>query len=89
MALGARSLDVLKCVLGQYALPFGIGAGSGVALAAAAVKVVRNILFGFIPFDAVSFGAGLLLFGAVALAASIVPARRALRIEPASALRCE
>jgi len=89
MALGARSLDVLECVLGQYALPFGIGAGAGVALAAAAAKVVRNILFGFIPFDPVSFGAGLLLFGAVALAASIVPARRALRIEPASALRYE
>ena len=89
MALGARGLDVLQCVLGQYALPFGIGAVLGVALAAAAAKVVRNILFGFIPFDLVSFGAGLLLFGAVALAASIAPARRALRIDPASALRYE
>jgi predicted permease len=89
MAMGARRLDILQCVLGQYALPFGIGAGLGVALAAAAAKVVRNILFGFIPFDLVSFGAGLLLFGAVALAASIAPVRRALRIDPASALRYE
>ncbi|MBZ5617358.1 MAG: hypothetical protein LAQ69_01305 [Acidobacteriia bacterium] len=63
------------------------GAGLGVALAAAAAKEVRNILFGFIPFDLVSFGAGLLLFGAVALAASIAPVRRALRIDPSSALR--
>ncbi len=89
MALGARGLDVLRSVLGQYALPFGIGALLGVALAAAAAKVVRNILFGFIPFDLVSFGAGLLLFAAVAFAASVAPARRALRVEPASALRYE
>lgn len=89
MALGARRLDVLQCVLGQYALPFGIGAGLGVALAAAAAKVVRTILFGFIPFDLVSFGAGLLLFGAVALAASVAPVRRALGIDPSSALRYE
>ena len=89
MALGARRLDVLRCVLGQYALPFGTGAVLGVAVAAAAAKVMRNILFGFIPFDLVSFGAGLLLFAAVALAASIAPMRRALRIDPASALHYE
>jgi predicted permease len=89
MALGARRLDVLRCVLGQYALPFGIGAGLGVALAAAAARVLRNILYGFLPFDLVSFGAGLLLFAAVAVAASIAPARRALRVDPSSALRYE
>jgi putative ABC transport system permease protein len=89
IALGARYFDVLHCVLGQYSVPFGIGAGAGVALAAAAAKVMRNILFGFIPFDMASFGAGLLAFGAVALLASIAPVRRALRIDPASALRYE
>ena len=89
MALGARRFDVLRCVLGQYALPFGIGAGLGIASAAAAAKVVRNVLFGFIPFDLVSFGAGLLLFAAVAFAAAIAPVRRALRIDPSSALRYE
>ena len=89
MALGAPRFHILHCVLGQYTLPFGIGAGLGVALAAAAAKVVRNILFGFIPFDLMSFAAGLLLFAAVALAASIAPVRRALRIDPSSALRYE
>jgi predicted permease len=89
MALGARSLNILQSVLGQYALPFGIGALLGVLLAAAAAKVVRNLLFGFIPFELVSFGAGLLLFAAVAIAASIAPARRALRVDPASALHYE
>ena len=89
MALGALGFDILRCVLGQYALPFGIGAVLGTALAAAVAKVVRNLLFGFIPFDLLTFGAGLLLFAAVAFAASIVPARQALRIDPASALRYE
>jgi ABC-type antimicrobial peptide transport system permease subunit len=76
MALGALGFDILRCVLGQYALPFGIGAVLGTALAAAVAKVVRNLLFGFIPFDLLTFGAGLLLFAAVAFAASIVPALR-------------
>jgi ABC-type antimicrobial peptide transport system permease subunit len=66
-----------------------VGAGIGIILSVAATKVVRNILFGFIPLDPVSFGTGLVLFGVVALAASIVPARRALRIDPSSALRYE
>ncbi len=89
MALGARAVDVLQCVLGQYTLPFGIGALAGVALAAAAAQVTRKIVYGFIPFEVASFGAGLLLFAAVALIASIAPARRALRIDPASAVRYE
>jgi predicted permease len=89
MALGARGLDILLSVLGQYTFPFAVGALLGVAFAAAAARVVRTILFGFIPFDVVSFAAGLLLFAAVAIAASIAPARRALGVDPASALRYE
>jgi predicted permease len=89
MALGARAADILGCVLGQYALPLGMGAGLGVVIAAAAARIVGNILYGFLPFDALSFGAGLLLFAAVALAASVSPARRALQIAPAAALRYE
>jgi putative ABC transport system permease protein len=89
MALGARGADILRIVIGQFALPFGAGAAVGVAVAAGAAKVFRSIVYGFIPFDAFSFGAGLLLFAAVALLASIAPARRALRIDPVSALRHE
>ena len=89
MALGARARDILAAVLGQYLLPFGCGAVAGMALAAATAMVMRRIVFGFLAFDVLSFGTGLLLFAAVALAASIAPARRALRVDPASALRCE
>lgn len=89
MALGARKRDVLQVVLGQYGVSFGMGTAAGLCLAAATVKVIRSSVFGFIPFDALSFGAGLLLFAAVALAGAIAPVRRALRIDPASALRYE
>ncbi|MDR3700999.1 MAG: ABC transporter permease [Candidatus Sulfopaludibacter sp.] len=89
MALGADGRDVLQCVLGQYMLPFGGGAAAGTAIAFTAAKVLRKFLFGFIPFNLAGFGVGLLLFVAVAIAASIVPVRRALRIDPASALRYE
>lgn len=87
--MSARRFDVLRCAIGQYALPFGSGSSPGVALAAAAAKVVHNILFGFTPFDLLNFGAGLSMFAAVALASSIAPVRRALRIAPAAALRHE
>jgi len=89
MALGARPGDVLACLLAQYGPPFGAGAAAGAALAFAAARVARNFLFGYAVLDVLSFGAGLLAFLVVALAASIAPARRALRIDPASALRHE
>lgn len=89
MALGARGRDVLRVVLGQYAIPFGCGAAAGIALAAAAARVLHQLVFGYTTFDVVSVGAGLAVFALVAIVASIAPARRALRIDPASALRYE
>jgi len=89
MALGARAGDIVGIVLGQYLLPFGSGALAGMAVAAAAATVMRQLVYGMLPFDVLSFGSGLLLFAAVALIASIAPVHRALRIDPASALRYE
>ncbi|HTX36149.1 MAG TPA: hypothetical protein VME43_14060, partial [Bryobacteraceae bacterium] len=62
---------------------------AGMAVAAAAATVMRQLVYGMLPFDVLSFGSGLLLFAAVALIASIAPVHRALRIDPASALRYE
>ena len=89
MALGARRADVLACVIGQFLMPFGMGVAGGTVLAFGVAKIIRNLLYGFLPFDFAGFGTGLLIFAAVALIASIAPARRALRIDPASALRYE
>lgn len=89
LALGARARDVVRCVVGQYAVPFGLGIGGGALLAAAAARIVRTVLWGFQPLDLLSLGAGLGLFAAVALAASIAPVCRALRIDPATTIRHE
>jgi predicted permease len=89
MALGGRGRNILWVVLGQYALPFGGGAAAGVLLAAASSRVIFSTIFGYQPLDLASIGGGLLLFGAAALAASMAPVRRALRIDPSSALRYE
>ncbi len=89
MALGARGRDILGMIVGHYTLPFTVGAVSGVVLAAASARVVRTVLFGYAAFDLASVSAGLLAFVAVALVAAIAPARRALGVDPASALRHE
>jgi putative ABC transport system permease protein len=89
MALSARGRDILRIVLSQKMLPFGAGAFAGILLAAASATVMRRLVYGLLPFEVLSFAPGLLLFAAVALAASIAPARRALRIDPSSALRYE
>jgi len=89
LALGARTFHVLRAMLGDYTLSFGIGATFGIAVAVAAGTFLRNMIFNFLPLDLVSFAAGLLLFAALTLAAALLPAWRALRIDPASALRYE
>jgi predicted permease len=89
MALGARSLDILRAVLSQYATPVGIGVVAGVGLAIAFCQILRNQIRGFDFVDPLSYAAGVLLFGAIAFAAALVPATRALRIDPSSALRFE
>ena len=89
MALGARTRDILAVVFGQYAVAFGCGALAGIAIAAASARVMRVLLYGALPFDVLSFASGLLVFGAVALIASIAPMQRALRVDPALALRYE
>src|SRR5262249_36211600 len=66
IALGARTVDVVHAVLGDYTLSFGLGAVFGIAAAVAAARFLSKMIFNFLPFDLLSFGVGLLLFGAVA-----------------------
>ena len=85
-ALGAQSGQLLGMVLGEGMVLVGIGGVIGVALAAAAARVLSSVLF-VGPFDVVSFAIAFGVLTFVALLANAVPARRAARIDPMVALR--
>ena len=89
IALGARPSAITGLVVGGgLRLAIG-GVLVGLAVAAASTPVLASLLYGVSPFDPLTFvGIGVLI-AAVALLASCVPARRALRIDPSDALRAE
>jgi predicted permease len=89
VAMGARPADVLRLVLGQGARLVSIGAGIGLAFAFVLALALRSLLFGVAPWDPVTYIAVTVFLLVVALAASFVPARRATRVDPVVALRCE
>jgi putative ABC transport system permease protein len=86
-ALGAEGRDIVRLVVRQAALLAGIGAAIGLALSFGATSALSSFLFGVSKFDPVVFsGVTLSLVGAVVVA-SLVPARRATRVDPLVALR--
>jgi ABC-type antimicrobial peptide transport system permease subunit len=85
-ALGAQSGQLLGMVLGEGMVLVMIGGVIGIALAAAAARVLSSVLF-VGPFDVVSFAIAFGVLTFVALLANAVPARRAARIDPMVALR--
>ena len=89
MALGAQQGQVLWWILRESLLVSGAATLAGVPVAIAGARLMRSMLFGVQPGDMISFL--LALFGVilVALAASIIPARRAMRVDPVVALRYE
>jgi putative ABC transport system permease protein len=89
MALGARSHDVLRLVVGEGMMPVAAGAAAGAAAAALATRALRSMLYGVTPLDAVSLVAAPAVLGAVALIACYLPARRAAAVDPLVALRDE
>ncbi len=89
MALGATREAVRGLVLRQALALAGTGVAVGLAIAAAASKVLESLLFGVSGLDPVTFAGACALFTAVTLIATYVPARRAMSIEPVEALRRE
>ncbi len=89
MALGAAGYDVVSLVIGQ-SLPFTIaGMATGLMGAGAATQVLEGMLFGLTPLDPSTFASAAAVLAALAMAAAFVPARRAARVDPLIALRCE
>jgi putative ABC transport system permease protein len=89
MALGARSLQVVRLVATRGALIVAIGIAVGTAGSSAATRVLASYLGTVSAHDPVSYGAVIAVLALTALAAMLVPVVRALRIDPARALRHE
>jgi len=89
LALGAQRRDLLKLVLGQGLTLTMIGVVNGLALALALTRFLSSFLFGVSAADPITFAAIALLLALVAVMASFLPARRAMGVDPITALRHE
>jgi ABC-type antimicrobial peptide transport system permease subunit len=89
MALGARTGDVLRLILGQGMTLTLIGIGIGMIAAIGLSQLIEHLLFGVSATDPMTFFVIASLLSAVALLACYIPARRASKVDPLRALRRE
>jgi ABC-type antimicrobial peptide transport system permease subunit len=89
IALGARSADVRTLVLRQGLVPVAVGLTAGIAGALALTRLVKTMLYEVSATDPLIFGAVSMGLIVVSLAAMIIPARRATRVDPLEALHHE
>jgi putative ABC transport system permease protein len=89
MALGARPADAVLMILRQGAVPVLSGIGAGFVASLTATRALSTLLYGVSTTDPLTFAGLSLLLGAVACAATYVPARKATEVDPMIALRYE
>ena len=89
IAIGADRSDVLRLVLGEGARMAVLGLVIGIGASLAITRLMSTLLFGVSATDPLTFAAVAVLLSLVALAASYIPARRAVRVDPMTALRYE
>jgi ABC-type antimicrobial peptide transport system permease subunit len=89
MALGARTADVLVMIVRDGMAPVASGLSGGLLASLAAGRLLSGLLFGVAAADAVTIAGVMVTLTAVAALASLIPARRATRVDPVTALRYE
>ncbi len=89
MALGADPGDILKMVLRQSIGIVAVGLSIGLAAAFAGTHAIANLIVGIKPTDPITFITVIVLLSAIAMLACWIPARRATRVSPLTALRYE
>ena len=89
MALGAQPGQVLSMVMRQGLGIVAVGLAVGILLAAGAASALRGVLYDVAPFDPLAWALALSAMLAAAAVANVVPARRAMRIDPMAALRAD
>jgi putative ABC transport system permease protein len=89
MAMGATPREVLGLVIGQGSRLAVVGIVLGLGGALGLTRVLKKLLFGVQPSDAVALGGAALVLGVAAVLASLIPAARAMRVDPVRALRGE
>jgi putative ABC transport system permease protein len=89
IALGADRSNILAWVIRHGLKLAGIGLVFGLVGAALVTQAVRGMLFGVQPIDASTYGITVIVLGLVALAAALIPAWRATRVDPVECLRSE
>jgi putative ABC transport system permease protein len=87
MALGAQRRDILAMILKRGAILTGLGLVPGLALAYAAGRSIQALLAGVAPADPLTFGAAILMTIGMAMAGTLLPTLRALRVDAARAMR--
>jgi predicted permease len=89
MALGATRLDILRLIAGEGVRLIVQGGVLGLAVALASAQLLKSLLYNVEPHDPFLYAAAMLLLAPVALAATLIPARSAMRTDPMAALRWE
>jgi len=89
MALGARAAQVVKMVIGRSLRPIAVGLAAGFLGALLASRLLESLLYEVRPHDPLVLGTILLVLGGSAVAASLIPARRAASVDPLMVLKEE
>jgi ABC-type antimicrobial peptide transport system permease subunit len=89
MALGATRMNILRLIAGEGLRLIAVGGILGLGAALGTARLLKSLLYNVGPHDPGTYAAATLLLALVALAATLIPARAAMKVEPVVALRYE